>query len=675
MTQPRRTSRTVRFGPFELDPQAGEIHSNGRRVRLQDKPLQILLMLLEHPGEVVTREELHQKLWSADTFVDFEAGLNTAVKKLRDALEDSAERPRFVETVPRRGYRFIHPVERPAVEVQESAAWWRSRSAAAVLALAGLFIVALATNFAGVRDRILGASVGLIDSVAVLPGQNLTGDPQQEFLADGVTDIMTTHLAQAPTLKVPSVTSAMYFKGQQKKLSEIAQVLGVKAFVESSVQRSGERLLVNFQLIHLPTNRHLWAKKYECEPKELQAVLVQAAGDIFDVLEIPRDAEVRARLAAARPVNREAFEAFLRGRHHGRMSTDAGRAKAAAYYQEAIDKDPQFAPAYAYLAMLHSHGGFYLSGQVTPGNITQAREKALKVVELPQVEYLLSAAQTKTRTLADRALELESTLAAAHLALGNAEAATWDWAGAEREYKQAIELDPNSAVAHDWYGQYLARFRRFDEAIGHAEIARRLEPTNPATLVHAGIVYYEAGRLNEAMAIYRSALELEPDYWAAHHGMGRSYLVKGEYLKSIPHFEAAIRDRGQDGPSWVQMGYAYARAGDRDGLRKILDWAKKPRTTRRGRRQEGIGWYPLQYIYLGLGDADKVIEILEDRFERREGGAGLNSDPFFDVIRTDPRLHALLRKMGIPEENIGKQPMNPVPPPGKNSAQLRTMVP
>jgi TolB-like protein/DNA-binding winged helix-turn-helix (wHTH) protein/Tfp pilus assembly protein PilF len=666
----------IGFGVFEVDLRAGELRKNGSRVKLEGQPFQILALLLERPGQVVTREELQQKLWPADTFVDFEHSINAAVKRLRDALDDSADSPRYIETLPRRGYRFIYPINGSSTPAPPPAAWWRRPQVAGpFIAAFGLVALLLAANVGGIRGRILGPAVGPIDSVAVLPAKNLTGDPEQEFLADGVTDVLTTHLAQAKTLTVPSVTSAMYFKGQNKKLPEIAQELKVKAVVEASVQRSGGRLVVNFQLVHGPLDRHLWARKYECDPNELQTLLVQVAGDVLNALDVPRNADVRARLAAERPVNREAYEAYLRGRYHNRMGTEAGRAKAAAYYQEAIEKDSGFAPAYASLAMLHSHGGFYLSGQATAETTAKTREMALKVVELRQVPYLLSAAQTRARDLANQALELDPTLAAAHLSLGNAEAASWDWAGAEREYRLAIEMDPNFAVARDWYGQYLAYFRRFDEAIAQVEMARRLEPTNPATLTHAGIVYYEAGRLDEAMAIYRSVLELEPDYWAAHHGMGRAYIIKGEYLKSIPHFEAAIRNRGQDGPSWAQMGYAYARAGDRDGLRRILEHFKKPRTTRRGRRQEGLNWYPLQYIYLGLGEADKVIAILEDRFERHAMSIGLNSDPFFDVIRADPRLHDILRRMGVPEENIGKQPMNPVPPPAKNSAQLRAMVP
>src|SRR5436309_12463251 len=270
-----QASRVLQFGAFEVDLRAGELRKSGARIRLQEQPFQILTMLLEKPGEVITREELQQKLWPADTFVDFDNGLNTAIKKLRDTLGDSADSPRFIETLPKRGYRFIYPVNgaRAPAEVQAlpPTDWWRRRWAAGVLAFTALLAVALAGNVGGLRDRVTGRTgLGPIASVAVLPCKNLTGDPDQEFLADGLTDVLTTHLAQVKSLIVPSVTSAMYFKGEHKKLSEIARELRVQALVEPRVQRSRDRLLVNFQLIHAPTDRHLWAKSYE-HTSELQS--------------------------------------------------------------------------------------------------------------------------------------------------------------------------------------------------------------------------------------------------------------------------------------------------------------------------------------------------------------------------------------------------------------------
>src|SRR5438552_8082985 len=290
-------------------------------------------MLLEKPGDMVTREELRQKLWPADTFVDFDNGLNTAIKKLRDTLGDSADSPRFIETLPKRGYRFIYPVNgarTPAEEQARRITWWRARWVVGSLGIVAVLGILLTANVGGLRERVLGVrNVGPIDSVAVLPCKNLTGDSEQEFLSDGLTDVLTTHLAQVKSLTVPSVTSSMYFKGEHKKLSEIARELNVQAMVEPSVQRSGrDRLLVNLQLIHVSTDRHLWAKSYEVDPKNVQALLPGVAREILEALNAQVTLEEKSRLSSSRETTPGANEAYLRGRYHFRKGTDADRAKA-----------------------------------------------------------------------------------------------------------------------------------------------------------------------------------------------------------------------------------------------------------------------------------------------------------------------------------------------------------
>ncbi len=316
-------SPQVEFGPFRADLQTGELWANGKKIKLEGQPFQLLALLLEKPGQLVTRDEFQQKLWPADTFVDFEHSINTAIKRLREVLGDSAESPRFIETLPRRGYRFIYPVNgaRATAEVQAlRMAWWRQRWAAGLLAFTALLAVALAANVGGLRDRITGRTgVGPIASVAVLPCKNLTGDPEQEFLADGLTDVLTTHLAQVKSLTVPSVTSSMYFKGEHKKLSEIARELNVQAMVEPSVQRSGrDRLLVNLQLIHVSTDRHLWAKSYEVDPKNVQALLPAVAREILEAMNAPVTLDEKSRLSSSRETTPEAYEAYMRGWYHAR---------------------------------------------------------------------------------------------------------------------------------------------------------------------------------------------------------------------------------------------------------------------------------------------------------------------------------------------------------------------
>jgi len=308
-----QASRVLQFAAFEIDLRTGVLRKSGARIKLQEQPFQILAMLLERPGDVLTREELREKLWSADTFVDFDNGLNTAIKKLRDTLGDSADSPRFIETLPKRGYRFIYPVNgarTPAEEQARRITWWRARWVVGSLGIVAVLGILLTANVAGLRERVLGVrNVGPIDSVAVLPCKNLTGDSEQEFLSDGLTDVLTTHLAQVKSLTVPSVTSSMYFKGEHKKLSEIARELRVQAVVEPSVQRSGQRLLFNFQLIHTATDRHLWAKSYEVDPKNVQALLPAVTREILEAMNVKVTLEEKFRLSSSRETTPEAYEA------------------------------------------------------------------------------------------------------------------------------------------------------------------------------------------------------------------------------------------------------------------------------------------------------------------------------------------------------------------------------
>jgi len=627
MTQPLRSRRIVRFGPFEVDAQAGELHKQGHKTRLQEQPFQILLLLLERPGEVVTREELRQKLWSADTFVDFEAGLNTAVKKLRDALEDLADQPRFIETLPRRGYRFIFPVvgEPIAADVPQPAAWRRARWVVGSLGIVAMLGILLTANVGGLRERVLGArNVGPIDSVAVLPCKNLTGDPGQDFLADGLTDVLTTHLAQVKSLTVPSVTSSMYFKGEHKKLSEIARELRVQAMVEPSVQRSGRGgLLVNLQLIHVSTDRHLWARSYEVDPKNVQALLPAVAREILEAMNAQVTLEEKSRLSSSRETTPEANEAYLRGRYHFTKGTDADRAKAHEYFEKAIEKDPNFALAYASLAVLRAHGGFFRAGA---GPLE---------------------AHTQTREWARRALELDDTLAEAHAALAWIEMTDWNWMGAEQEFRRAIELNPNLPVARTWYAQFLSCMRRFEESLAQAEIARRLDPVSPDTSVHSAEPYLNAGRVDEAIESYRKVLELEPNYHIAHHNLARAYIEKKMYQQAIEELEKAMALGGRDPLSLGVLAHAYGKAGRRQEALKLVNELLHPS------KGERVPLRALAIAYSGLGDKDKAFAVLETAFERKGGALfELNSQPLYAPLRSDPRFSDLARRIGLPPESL-----------------------
>ncbi len=622
-----QASRVLQFGAFEVDLRAGELRKSGARIKLQEQPFQILVMLLERPGDVLTREELRQKLWPADTFVDFDNGLNTAIKKLRDTLGDSADSPRFIETLPKRGYRFIYPVNgarAPAAVQVPPPAWWRRPQATGLLALTALLAIAVAANVGGLRDRITGrASLGPIASVAVLPCKNLTGDPEQEFLGDGLTDVLTTHLAQVKSLTVPSVTSSMYFKGEHKRLSEIARELGVQALVEPSVQRSRDRLLVNFQLIHAPTDRHLWAKSYEVDPKNVQALLPTVAREILEAMNAQVTLEEKSRLSSSRETTPEAYEAYIKAGFHLRKGTDTDRFKAAELFNKAIEIDKRFAPAYAGLAALHTHGGAYLVG-------AEVGDRAL------------------ARKLADKALELDPALAEAHAALGWLDSSDWNWKGAEEHYKSAIELNPSFAIGHTWYAQFLGGMRRFEEAFAQAEIAMRLGPADPDVITHAAFPYLAAGRIDQAIAYWQSVLELDPNYWGAHTFLGRAYVKKGMYKEGIAALERTIELRGREGIALGTLANAYAKAGRRDDALKLLRELEE-----RARKRGTPGGYGMVVAYAGLGDGEKVFALLEKSFERHTGIIFLlKSEPLFEPFDSDPRYRDLLIRIGLPPESL-----------------------
>ncbi|HYT20704.1 MAG TPA: tetratricopeptide repeat protein [Candidatus Polarisedimenticolia bacterium] len=625
-----QASRVLQFAAFEIDLRTGVLRKSGARIKLQEQPFQILAMLLERPGDVLTREELREKLWSADTFVDFDNGLNTAIKKLRDTLGDSADSPRFIETLPKRGYRFIYPVNgarTPAEEQARRITWWRARWVVGSLGIVAVLGILLTANVAGLRERVLGVrNVGPIDSVAVLPCKNLTGDSEQEFLSDGLTDVLTTHLAQVKSLTVPSVTSSMYFKGEHKKLSEIARELRVQAVVEPSVQRSGQRLLFNFQLIHTATDRHLWAKSYEVDPKNVQALLPAVTREILEAMNVKVTLEEKFRLSSSRETTPEAYEAYMRGRYHLRKGTETDRFKAAELFNKAIEIDPRFAPAYAGLAALLAHGGAYLVG-------AEVSDRAL------------------ARKWADKAMELEPTLAETHAALGWLDSSDWNWKGAEEHYKRAIELNASDATAHTWYSQFLASMRRFEEAFAQSQIAMRLGPADPDTITHAAFSYLAAGRIDQAIAYWQSVLELDPNYWGAHTFLGRAYVKKGMYKEGIAALERTIELRGREGIALGTLANAYAKAGRRDEALKLLRELEE-----RARKRGTPGGYGLVVAYAGLGDGEKVFALLEKSFERHTGIIFLlKSEPLFEPFDSDPRYRDLLIRIGLPTESLPPQ--------------------
>ena len=433
----------MRFGGFQLDLQSGELFGNGKKNRLLGQPLQLLELLLQKPGQIFTREQIQQHLWKDGTVVEFEHSVNAAVKRLREALGDNAEKPAFIETIPRRGYRFIASVEdatpvvgpgalpsntagqakavsiaRPAEQTGGVAkAGLRPRIFSVAFAAAAGLALLLALYLPSLHRRAQGNSIRpKIQSLAVLPLENLSGDPAQEYFADGMTDALITDLAQISSLRVISRTSVVRYKGQKKSLPEIARELNVDAVVEGSVVRSSNRVRITAQLIQAVPEHHLWASAYERAFTDVVALEGDVARAIASEVQVKLTPQVQARLSSPRPaVNPEAYEAYLRGR--SLLFSFGSPEKAAEYFKTAIEKDPNHAAAFAGLSYSYVlRGGDPFSGR--------------------EAMVLAEAAARK-------ALALDETLAEAHAALGAVKYRyQWDWQGAEAEFRRASARCP-----------------------------------------------------------------------------------------------------------------------------------------------------------------------------------------------------------------------------------------
>jgi TolB-like protein len=582
---------------------------------------------LENPGEVVSREELRQRLWPGDTFVEFDDNLNHAVKTLREALTDSAEQPRFVETLPRHGYRFIAPVEVPEVpgpdETEGAEARGRARSrwllALALVALPGLLAVLLALNVAGLRDLLLGRiAPSEISSLAVLPLDNLSGDPDQDFFADGMTEALITELGKVGALRVISRQSVMQYKGSDKPLPEIARELNVDAVVEGSAVREGDRVRITVQLVLAEPEEHLWAESYERNLSSLIALQGQIARTVAGEVRAALTPEEQARLARAQSVDPEAQILYLKGRYHFNKLSDDSLGKALDYFQQAIEKDPNYAAPYAGLADCYVQSGGTWLGLSTTEAYSQAKEAALK------------------------ALELDEALPAAHLALAAGETNDWYLANAERHYRHAITLNPSYADAYLMLSDYLYNVGRTEEAIQVALEGRRLNPLSIPMNIQVGYTFYYARQPDRAIQELRATIELDPSYARAYYGLGRAFLAKGMFTEAIEAFEKGVALAGN--PPKDLLAHAYARAGNEARARELLEETINLQS--RGYARP----FHVARIYVGLGDNNKAMEWLERGYREEDPFlTALKADLTFDPLRDDPRFQSLLRRMNFPD--------------------------
>ena len=648
MSNSSESAGLARFGPFEVDFRAGELLKNGRKIRLQDQPLQVLSMLLEKSGEVVTREELRQKLWPGDTFVDFDHGLNNAINRLREALSDSAQAPRFIETLPRRGYRFIAEVNGDAstasradvitdsIETGEVSTATGSEAAAAEkfppvqsrrrvrkiwLATAGLAIAAvLLFGLKLGRQRLFGTSASMrIQSLAVLPLDNLTGDPAQDYFADGMTDALTTDLAQMGGIRVISRTSAMHYKGSKKALPEIARELGVDAVVEGSASRSNGAIHVNAQLVYAPGDRHLWAHSYDLDAANLLTVQAEIAGAVAREIRATPSSEAISRLSKTHPVNPEAYDLYLRALPYYGIQTKEANDEAIRLLEKSVTIDGNFAAAYAALATAYRTRAFSI-----------APEKADEWVE-------------RTTAAVQKSLSLDVNLADAYVSRGYllwSRANNWSHQRAVSDYRHALELNPNLAEAHHQLANVYNHVGLLDKADAEIEKAVALDPLNTGIRFRVGINLLYQGKYDESLVELRDSEKFLPPFWAFQTSFALQHLGRQQEAEERISRMLKVNPLDPGGSLTAMQAVFAADAGDAPlAERKIREAIAK-----------GKGYQHFHHVAYAVASAYALLNRREQALQYLRAAAddGFPCYPLFEHdsnlnhLRNDPRFLSFL---------------------------------
>jgi TolB-like protein/DNA-binding winged helix-turn-helix (wHTH) protein/Flp pilus assembly protein TadD len=633
----------VRFGTYEVSLQSGEVRKAGLRIKVQQQPMKLLEILLEHPGEVVTREELRSRVWPNESFGDFDQALNIAIGKLRSALGDAAENPRFIETLPKRGYRFIAdisvidagasakrpesvsedlPVPEPRNTLQiaglevapKRQSWLTARVIVAVALVLSLSILS-AWLF---RSR--GPAPAGIHSLAVLPLENLSGDASQNYFADGMTDELITDMAQISALRVISRTSVMVYKGARKPLPQIARELNVDAVVEGTVLRSGDQVRITAQLIEASTDKHLWSQSYEGELRDTLALQSRVASAIADQIRINLTPRELAALKNVKIVNPEAYESYLKGRYFWNKRTADGLKVALAYFKQAIEEDPKYAKAYSGLADTYALLGDWQYAVMTP-----------------------KEAFPEAKAAAIEALELDNTLGEAHNSLAFVlDGFDWDLDAGGKEFQRAIELNPGYATAYHWYAWHLSLLGRFDEAITEMRKAENLDPLSLIINADLAELLDLAHFYDESIRQSRKTIEMDPNFAVAHNQLGQAYLQKHMYAEAVAELKKAVQLSGDSPTCIANLARAYVASGERGEALTLLGNLKKRSNPGYSNATE------IAMIYASLGDTDQAMTWLEKGYQERFN-PGVLLRPGFDPLRSDPRFQNLLRRIGLPQ--------------------------
>ena len=628
------------FGPFCLDPVKRRLLRDGEVLRLTPKAFETLLTLVQQQGKTIEKDELLKTVW-AGTVVE-ENNLNQSITLLRKTLGDSRQESQYIATIPGVGYRFVADVkevreEEPADVAVPSVESLRSTESLpgagpapgemgrrpmfryALLLLVPLVLAVVA--YAVLTRKKSPPPSPAVASIMVLPLDNLSGDPNEEYFADGVTDALIGDLAKLSGLQVISRTSSMHYKGTKKSLPEIAREIKVDAIVEGTVQRSGDRVVIRAQLIHAATDRHLWVQVYERPMRDVLDVQSEIAQTIARQIQIQMTPADQARLTTRHPVSPKAFDYYLQGRFlYWNRRTEENLNKAIAYFQNAIKEDPNYALAHVGLADCYNALGVVQIGALPP---TEARRLAEET--------------------ARKALALDPTLAEAHTALGYANHYNWNWGAAETDFKRAIELNPSYANAHNFYASFLMSRGRIEESIASSTRARELDPFSLSISAQRGFLLENARRYDEAIEQLRNVIAMDPNHYQAHWFLGHTYALNKQFEQAIAASQKAV-DVSQRAPGALGMlGMVYALAGQKEEANKILNELLELN------KRRYVTPAALANLYIGLDNKDQAFFWLEKAFQERSNYvAYLKVFPILDPLRSDPRFADLVRRVGLP---------------------------
>jgi TolB-like protein/DNA-binding winged helix-turn-helix (wHTH) protein/tetratricopeptide (TPR) repeat protein len=625
MQAPGPPTGIYQFGIFQLDLKARELHKAGIKVKLQGQPFRVLALLVEQAGQVVTREDLQKNVWPTDVYVAFDQGLNNAIKKVRDALGDSADSPRFIETVARHGYRFVAPVRAPPGN--ESLPRFHIGSRALRNALIGLTAAALLTAvaywvwYAAMPAEPTSEKVIL----AVLPFDNLSRDPDQEFFSDGLTEEMIAQIGKLNPQRLTVIArgSIAKYKDSHLAIKQIGSELHADYLVQGSVRRASDRVRITVQLIQVRDQTDLWAESYDRELKDILVLQDSVARTIANQIHITLTPGQQTRVPGRTNVDPEAYEAYLKGRYYWNKRTGEGLQKAVVYFQQAINKDPAYGAAYSGLADCNS--GLAWHGFKSPAE-----------------------ALPKAHAAALKAIKIDPQSAEAHASLGLVLNHTWDWTGAEAEFKNALRLDPRYANAHHWYGDNLSVTGRHDEALLEAKQALEIDPLNLMIGTWVGLRYYLARKYDLAIEQTRKTVELDANFAAAHLVLGENYVQLGLREKGLEELQFAASLSGNSPLYLAQVGVAHALAGRKSEALRVIAQLQ----TISGERY--VSPYGMAQIYAALNDKELSFKWLQIAYEDRAVWLSyLAVDPVFYGLHSDERFHELLGRVHLKPQQIG----------------------